>query len=100
MIAYIAQILIEEASQIEVGDYFLMFYRFQKTIVKLVFIGSDKQLPPYGQSDIDGLKNLFQVRHFLPSAVPSDTQCYSCYRIIDVPSGRETHQTWKELMER
>jgi superfamily I DNA and/or RNA helicase len=36
-------VIVDEASQIEVGDYFPMLFRFQNSIRKLVFIGDDKQ---------------------------------------------------------
>lgn len=36
-------VIFDEASQIEIGDYFPLLYRFQPTLQKLVFIGDDKQ---------------------------------------------------------
>lgn len=36
-------LIFDEASQIEIGDYFPMLYRFPMIIQKLVFIGDDKQ---------------------------------------------------------
>ena len=36
-------VIFDEASQIEVGDYFPLLRRFQYTLSKLVFIGDDKQ---------------------------------------------------------
>lgn len=36
-------VIIDEASQIEVGDYLPMLNQFAKTIRKIVFIGDDKQ---------------------------------------------------------
>lgn len=39
----IQTVIIDEASQIEVGDYLPMLYRFPKTLSKLIFIGDDKQ---------------------------------------------------------
>jgi regulator of nonsense transcripts 1 len=36
-------VVVDEASQIEIGDYLPMLSRFQSTIRKLVFIGDDKQ---------------------------------------------------------
>lgn len=35
--------IFDEASQIEVGGYIPVLYRYQKTTKKLVFIGDDKQ---------------------------------------------------------
>ena len=39
----VEMIILDEASQIECGDYLPIFYRFQSTLSKLVFIGDDKQ---------------------------------------------------------
>jgi regulator of nonsense transcripts 1 len=36
-------VVVDEASQIEIGDYLPMFSRFQPTLQKIVFIGDDKQ---------------------------------------------------------
>lgn len=36
-------VIFDEASQIEVGDYFPLLCRFRSTLGKLVFIGDDKQ---------------------------------------------------------
>ena len=36
-------VIIDEASQIEIGDYMPLLSKFGKTIRKLVFIGDDKQ---------------------------------------------------------
>jgi hypothetical protein len=35
--------IVDEASQIEIGDYFPLLHRFQHTLSKLVFIGDNKQ---------------------------------------------------------
>lgn len=84
-------VIFDEASQIEIGDYFPLLYRFQPTLQKLVFIGDDKQcmaLPhppnlsnqytivaPYGQSDVKDLRSIFEVPHLRERAVFLDTQC-------------------------
>ena len=36
-------VIIDEASQIEVGDYLPLLHRFRHSLQKLVFIGDDKQ---------------------------------------------------------
>jgi len=36
-------VIIDEASQIEVGDYLPMLARYKTTLRKMVFIGDDKQ---------------------------------------------------------
>ena len=39
----VEMIILDEASQIECGDYLPIFHRFHSTLSKLVFIGDDKQ---------------------------------------------------------
>jgi superfamily I DNA and/or RNA helicase len=36
-------LIVDEASQIEIGDYFPLLDRFKHTLSKLVFIGDNKQ---------------------------------------------------------
>ncbi|KAF5359610.1 hypothetical protein D9756_003107 [Leucocoprinus leucothites] len=108
--------IFDEASQIEVGDYVPMLHRYQNTTRKLVFIGDDKQLPPYGQSDIENLRSVFELPHLRRHALFLDTQyrmpvpigtivshhvyndrlksvhritTKTCCRFVDVPHGRE-----------
>ncbi|KAJ7593254.1 P-loop containing nucleoside triphosphate hydrolase protein [Mycena floridula] len=67
-------VMIDEASQIAVGDYIPMLYQFGHTIKKIVFIGDDKQLPPYGHSDIPDLQSIFEMQHLRKRALFLDTQ--------------------------
>ncbi|KAF9223780.1 P-loop containing nucleoside triphosphate hydrolase protein [Gyrodon lividus] len=55
-------IVVDEASQIEIGDYIPLFSTIT-TIRKAIFIGDDKQLPPHGQADIQELQSIFEVHH-------------------------------------
>ena len=71
-------VVIDEASQIEVGDYIPLFTNFP-TIRKAVFIGDNMQcesclffigfilrnhiVPPHGQDDIQDLQSIFEVDH-------------------------------------
>ncbi|KDR78867.1 hypothetical protein GALMADRAFT_1274823 [Galerina marginata CBS 339.88] len=75
-------VIFDEASQIEVGDYFPMLVQFQSTLQKLVFIGDDKQLAPYGSTDIPGLESIFEKSHLRKKAILLDIQ----YR-MPVPIG-------------
>jgi len=43
LVAPVQTMIIDEASQIDVGDYLPVINRFSKTLEKLVFIGDDKQ---------------------------------------------------------
>ncbi|KAF7312419.1 AAA-12 domain-containing protein [Mycena indigotica] len=67
-------VIIDEASQIEVGDYVPLISLFSTTLNKMAFIGDDKQLPPYGQSDISSLKSVFEMSHLRDHALFLDTQ--------------------------
>ncbi|KXN88608.1 ATP-dependent helicase upf1 [Leucoagaricus sp. SymC.cos] len=66
--------IFDEASQIEVGSYIPVLYRYQRTMRKLVFIGDDKQLPPFGQNDIATLESVFELPHLRSQAFFLDTQ--------------------------
>ena len=84
-------LVIDEASQIEIGDYIPLFAS-HSTIRKVCFIGDDKQcesfsyislcvlicpVPPYGQEDIHELKSIFEVKHLKDHAMFLNIQCKS-----------------------
>ncbi|KAG1747232.1 P-loop containing nucleoside triphosphate hydrolase protein [Suillus paluster] len=71
--APLRMLVIDEASQIEIGDYIPLFTS-HTTIRKVCFIGDDKQLPPYGQEDIQDLKSIFEVKHLKDHAIFLNTQ--------------------------
>ncbi|KAF8440436.1 P-loop containing nucleoside triphosphate hydrolase protein [Boletus edulis BED1] len=60
-------VVIDEASQIEIGDYIPIFSNFT-TIRKAIFIGDNMQLPPHGQDDIQELQSIFEVDHLTAQA--------------------------------
>ncbi|KAH8827037.1 P-loop containing nucleoside triphosphate hydrolase protein [Flagelloscypha sp. PMI_526] len=66
-------LVIDEASQIEMGDYLPVLLAGQKSLRKMCFIGDDHQLPPYGTDENKGLKSIFEVDHF-SEALMLDTQ--------------------------
>lgn len=84
-------IILDEASQIESGDYLPILHDFQSTLSKLVFVGDDKQcdlfplahvsrltsipVPPYGSEDIPELRSVFEFSHLRSRALFLDTQC-------------------------
>ncbi|PPQ67578.1 hypothetical protein CVT25_012072 [Psilocybe cyanescens] len=121
-------VIFDEASQIEIGDYFPVLVKFKSTLQKLVFIGDDKQLAPYGTSDIPDLESIFEKSHLRERAVFLDTQYRmpipigefisknvysgklkshhkivnpSCCRFVDVSDGVETSQgrSWTNEQE-
>ncbi|KAK0223269.1 P-loop containing nucleoside triphosphate hydrolase protein [Armillaria fumosa] len=67
-------IIFDEASQIEVGGYLPVIHRFASSLRKMVFIGDDKQLPPYGHSDILDLESVFEKQHLRRKIHFLDTQ--------------------------
>ncbi|KZP25209.1 P-loop containing nucleoside triphosphate hydrolase protein [Athelia psychrophila] len=75
-------IIVDEASQIEIGQYLPMLSQFGTSLKKLVFIGDDKQLAPYGQDDIGNLRSIFEVDHLRRKVIFLNTQ----YR-MPVPIG-------------
>ncbi|KII85034.1 hypothetical protein PLICRDRAFT_329256 [Plicaturopsis crispa FD-325 SS-3] len=74
MVAPIQTVLVDEASQIEVGAYVPLFSRWGRTLQKIVFIGDDRQLAPFGQDDIPNLRSVFEIEHLRSGAIFLDTQ--------------------------
>jgi superfamily I DNA and/or RNA helicase len=66
-------LVVDEASQIEVGDYIPVFFKYE-SIRKVCFIGDDKQLPPHGQEEITELKSIFELTELRKQAIFLDTQ--------------------------
>ncbi|KAJ6508018.1 P-loop containing nucleoside triphosphate hydrolase protein [Mycena vitilis] len=66
-------IVVDEASQIEIGDYIPVFTNFP-ALRKMCFIGDDKQLPPYGQEDLQDLQSIFEITHLRRLCLFLDTQ--------------------------
>ncbi|KIK63710.1 hypothetical protein GYMLUDRAFT_448451 [Collybiopsis luxurians FD-317 M1] len=54
---------LNEASQIEIGDFMSVFNSAAKTLQKMCLIGDDKQLPPHGQEDLGDLQSVFELEH-------------------------------------
>jgi regulator of nonsense transcripts 1 len=89
----IRTLVVDEASQIEVGDYVTVFSDFHSTLRKAIFIGDDKQcmlfllpclygiftiifvVPPYGQEDLQDLQSIFEIAHLRKFALFLNTQC-------------------------
>jgi len=67
-------VIVDEASQIEVGDYLPLLSQFGSRIQKLAFIGDDKQLAPYGQDDLGILRSVFEMAGMRKVSVFLDTQ--------------------------
>ena len=96
-------VIFDEASQIEVGEYFPMLTLFRSTLRKLVFIGDNRQckriyllalgfnlfpcflflVAPYGQSDVPNLESIFEKSHLQPKRIFLDTQCTSIYLLLN-----------------
>ncbi|CAL1716333.1 unnamed protein product [Somion occarium] len=69
----IRSLVVDEASQINVSQYMHPLSTFP-TIHKLCFIGDDKQLPPYGQEEIEEIQSIFEVIHLRSTALFLDMQ--------------------------
>jgi len=70
----VSALVIDEASQIELGDYMAVFTSYVSSLRKVCFIGDDKQLPPHGQERIEDLQSIFEMAHLRDSAIFLDTQ--------------------------
>jgi len=67
-------LIVDEASQVEIGDYLIPLSRFHNTIQKITFIGDNKQLAPHGHEEIPTLKSVFEISHLREKAKFLDTQ--------------------------
>ncbi|KAI6024771.1 P-loop containing nucleoside triphosphate hydrolase protein [Pisolithus microcarpus] len=67
-------LILDEGSQIEVGNYVPVLHRFGPTLSKIAFIGDHKQLPPHGQEEISTLQSIFEVKHLRKKVLLLDTQ--------------------------
>ncbi|TFK33236.1 AAA domain-containing protein [Crucibulum laeve] len=90
-------VIFDEASQIEVGDYFPMLSRYRATISKLVFIGDDKQhrMPIVIGNFIS--KHVYGNRLKTIHKITSNNSC----RFVDVEKGKEKRvgQSWTNQAE-
>ncbi|KIK41901.1 hypothetical protein CY34DRAFT_12738 [Suillus luteus UH-Slu-Lm8-n1] len=87
-------VIFDEASQIEVGDYLPLLQRFQPTLQKMVFIGDDRQLAPFGQDDIGKLRSVFELPHLRRRAHFLDTQ----YRMPLVIGSFISHHVYNQKL--
>ncbi|KAJ7227301.1 hypothetical protein GGX14DRAFT_629307 [Mycena pura] len=71
-------VIVDEASQVEIGDFVPMISSFSSSLRKLVFVGDDKQLAPHGRGQIESLKSVFEMKHLRDGVVFLDTQ----YRLV------------------
>ncbi|GLB40322.1 putative AAA domain containing protein [Lyophyllum shimeji] len=67
-------LIVDEASQIEIGDYISILSTSSSNLRKACFIGDDKQLPPFGQEDLQDLQSIFEIPHLHPLRLFLDTQ--------------------------
>ncbi|RXW22846.1 hypothetical protein EST38_g3012 [Candolleomyces aberdarensis] len=66
-------LIVDEASQIEVGSYVPAFTAFP-SLRKVCWIGDNKQLPPHGQEQLEELQSIFEVPHLEKHVIFLDTQ--------------------------
>ena len=103
-VAPVKNLVVDEASQVDVGDYLPVINRFQHNLEKIVFIGDDKQrmssfalcpdlsadrastVAPYGCDQIKQLESIFEKNHLRTNAVMLDTQCECLAPLIGASS--------------
>ncbi|KAG5646992.1 hypothetical protein DXG03_001716 [Asterophora parasitica] len=69
----IKTLIVDEASQIEIGNY-MSILSTCGSLRKACFIGDDKQLPPFGQEDLQDLQSIFEVSHLRTDVLFLKTQ--------------------------
>ncbi|KAG8915393.1 hypothetical protein FRC01_003678 [Tulasnella sp. 417] len=68
------RLVVDEASQIFVGDYLALFYKFRATLQKVCWFGDPRQLPPHQREQIQGLKSIYDIPHVKDASLMLDTQ--------------------------
>lgn len=86
-------VVVDEASQIEIGQYLPLFESFGDTLRKLCFIGDNQQrevfyifplrylifhffaVPPHGHDSLKDLRSIFELEHLQASAAFLNVQC-------------------------
>ncbi|UZJ54639.1 hypothetical protein CBS101457_003959 [Exobasidium rhododendri] len=71
-------LFVDEASQIHLRAYPHLLHRFGKEVARVVFLGDDRQLPPFqGDEVVDAGLSVFELPHLRTKAFLLDT----CYRL-------------------
>ncbi|KAG8921563.1 hypothetical protein FRC02_000174 [Tulasnella sp. 418] len=110
------RLVVDEASQIFIGDYLALFHKFRGTLKKVCWFGDPKQLPPHQGEQIEGLTSVYDIPHIEQNSLLLDTQYrmpdkigdfiskafygaklkshkkvegYECMRFVDVSTGHE-----------
>ncbi|CAK5269394.1 unnamed protein product [Mycena citricolor] len=55
-------------------DYIPVITQYEKTLRKMCFIGDNKQLPPFGQEDLQDLQSIFEIPHLQSFCIFLDIQ--------------------------
>ncbi|KAK0445637.1 P-loop containing nucleoside triphosphate hydrolase protein, partial [Desarmillaria tabescens] len=56
-------LVVDEASQINVFEYMHIFFKFRNVMTKVCFFGDPKQLPPYGKDKASSMQCIFDIDH-------------------------------------
>lgn len=107
----VTQLVIDEASQINLFDFMHLFEKY-KDLKKVCFFGDPHQLPPYGKENAPGLQTIFDLEHLCEKAKFLDVQYrklksqhklrdMSCLSFVNVSNGEEEKAgfSWKNVGE-
>ncbi|CAO1638479.1 unnamed protein product [Sympodiomycopsis kandeliae] len=61
-------LLVDEASQLVIGNYPHVFAQHHRTLQKVVFLGDDRQLSPYGSDTLEHVTSVFELPHLREGA--------------------------------
>ncbi|KAI8980183.1 P-loop containing nucleoside triphosphate hydrolase protein [Trametes punicea] len=70
----ITTMVVDEASQITLGNYIAPLHNYSDTIHKLCMIGDDKQLPPHASENDENMMSIFEIEHLHSSRLFLNTQ--------------------------
>ncbi|KAK0237312.1 P-loop containing nucleoside triphosphate hydrolase protein [Armillaria nabsnona] len=67
-------LVVDEASQINVFEYMHVFFKFRNVMTKVCFFGDPKQLPPYGKDKAPSIQCIFDIDHLKDESYFLDIQ--------------------------
>lgn len=64
----VKNVVIDEASQIQLGDLIPMIHIFQTDLKRICLVGDHRQLAPYGQEEVTDIESVFERKHIVSKA--------------------------------
>ncbi|KZV63408.1 hypothetical protein PENSPDRAFT_691686 [Peniophora sp. CONT] len=76
-------VVIDEAGQLDVNDLIPLIRIHSRTLARLVFVGDEKQLPPFQQNNVETLRTIFDIAHLQKHRISLDFEYRMPHIIAD-----------------